>query len=383
MLDRLRPYLPLFLTILVAVAGGNGVALYLDDEDPATAPVKIIDFRAAQTSSTEITLPATKNAPEQTIVADTDQQVSRAEQKAAASDATPGLHEDAKDEMPPGVSKERLEAGREKTEELADEQLNAPQEVGGAQAYSCPPRYVVNQSALGRRRVGVALHLTVSNPGSLDAIRRLFNTPSFGASSNYGFELFNLRCQQWVPESRKAWTQGAFNSDYVSIEIITNLRTRSAWLNTPAFRRGVLAALVRDIALRHGAPLKLVDPVGCTARPGITDHDRLECGNTHVDVGTGFPWDVFMRQVRRGAQRARPVLYKPERVAVARRCYHRSRLFRTSGERRLRHLAYARRWIRVIGRQRAALRRLGLSGRLNRAQRHRILGGYATGRSCR
>jgi N-acetyl-anhydromuramyl-L-alanine amidase AmpD len=159
---------------------------------------------------------------------------------------------------------------------------------------------VVNQSALSGRRAGVALHFTVSDPGSLNAIFGLFNRRSFGASSNYGFELFNLRCEQWVPEGRKAWAQGNANSAYVSIEIISKDRSRASWLSSAAFKRGTLAALVRDIAKRQGTPLRRVNPSGCVWTPGIVDHDSLECGNTHWDVGTKFPWDVFMKQVRRG-----------------------------------------------------------------------------------
>lgn len=386
MLDRLRPYLLLFLTILAAVAGGTGISLYLDDEDPATPPVKIIDFRANQTEATEVTLPATAATPEQTITTDADQQQEPAEQKAAADDHSVGLHEDAVDETPPGVPAAKLEAGREKTSDLADEQLGPEVAPAGAQAYSCPRAPVVNQSGLSGRRVGVALHFTVSNSGSLLAIRRLFNTPSFGASSNYGFELFNLRCQQWVPENRKAWAQGAANSAYVSIEIISNNRSRASWLATPALKRGVLAALVRDIARRHGAPLKLVDPRGCVFPPGITDHDRLECGNTHWDVGPNFPWDVFMRQVRQGAATTTGpplVLAKPERKAATRRCYHRTRHLRArTAAGKARELRYARRWKSTIGRQRATLRRLGLTDRRDRKARHRVLGGYATGKAC-
>jgi N-acetyl-anhydromuramyl-L-alanine amidase AmpD len=265
------------------------------------------------------------------IVADTNQEqqpdeLGEARRSSADLLGNADLHEDTRDETPPGVRAATLQQGRIRTARLAEQQLARPERPAGAQAYSCQRAPVVNQSALSSRRVGVILHFTVSQPGSLDAIRGLFNRPSFGASSNYGFELFNLRCQQWVPEHRKAWAQGAANSAYVSIEIITNDRSRASWLATPALRRGVLAALVRDIARRHGAPLQLVDPVGCVFPPGITDHDRLECGNTHWDVGRNFPWDIFMRQVRAGTTSQRVRLRTPEQ---RRRCdvvnFHRRR----------------------------------------------------------
>jgi N-acetyl-anhydromuramyl-L-alanine amidase AmpD len=249
------------------------------------------------------------------VVADTDNQLEPDEVKEAANAVpdpspvgpaatpladNPDIHEDARDETPPGVSTAELKEGREESKELADEGLVAPIKPAGAQSYSCPSRPVVNQSALSAKRVGVALHFTVSDPGSGPVIRRLFNTPSFGASSNALFEPLSLKCWELVPFGRKAWAQGAANSAYYSIEIVSNDRSRASWLATPMIQRGTLAAFVRDLLKRIGAPMQLVDPVGCVFKPGLTDHDRLECGNVHWDVGRNFPWDVFMRQVRAG-----------------------------------------------------------------------------------
>lgn len=204
----------------------------------------------------------------------------------------PEIAQDMRDETPPGIS----------PQESADAEIEAPgvgqpQQPVGAQNYSCTPHYVVNQSPLSGARSGVALHFTVSGPGSLQAIWRLFNTPSFGASSNYGIEL-DGECEIWVAISRKGWAQGAFNSAYISIEIVTNDLSRQAWLASRIIHDGILASLVADLLRRTGAPPVLVDPVGCAAKAGVTDHSRLECGNTHWDVGPHFPWDVFMAQVR-------------------------------------------------------------------------------------
>lgn len=208
------------------------------------------------------------------------------------------LHEDSKDETPPGVSKEELKQGEAQTQAAADAMLVAPSQPAGAQNYDCRKHYVVNQSALTHKVIGVAMHFTVSDPGSLDAIRRLFNTPAFGASSTFGFELYNGRCEQWVPLNRKAWAQLSANSYYWSIEIASKDRSRASWLAAPAIKNGSLAGLVSDLLKQAGAPPRLVDPQGCTFLPGVVDHSRLECGNTHWDVGKNFPWDVFMHQVR-------------------------------------------------------------------------------------
>lgn len=248
------------------------------------------------------------------VTADTDQELQPAqveedkvsapesgEKPSIAAPADIDLHEDMKDETPPGVDPEVIEAGAEKTEELADETLDTPIAPAGAQAYSCPNHFVVNQSPLSGPRVGTALHFTVSDPGSINAIWRLFNTPAFGASSNFGIELSG-ECQTWVPRNRKAWAQGAANSAYFSIEIVTKDLTATQWRNAPIIKNGILAGLVRDLNRSVGAPLRKVDPVGCAWTPGIVDHDSLECGNTHWDVGRNFPWPLFIRQVNRGVK---------------------------------------------------------------------------------
>lgn len=284
--------------------------------------VVVLSSGANNNSDPKVQITVPLPGPNKVIQADKDNQLEPGEQKEAA-DAGIDLHEDTRDETPPGVSPAQLEAGKKATAEQAKKELVTPEKPGGAQNYSCRKHPVVNQSALTQRRVGVALHFTVSDPGSLTAIHDLFNRPSFGASSNYGFELYNLKCEQWVPESRKAWAQMAANSAYVSIEIISKDRSRSSWLASPAFKNGTLAALVRDIMRRQGSPLRHVNPSGCVWTPGIVDHDALECGNNHWDVGKAFPWDVFMRQVKAGVSPA--PLTKAQSRACSLLQFHRRR----------------------------------------------------------
>lgn len=239
------------------------------------------------------------------VQADANNNMSRAEQGEAGArpvsvapeapslaNSGPDIHEDTRDETPPGITRREADDALIEAPGIQD-----PRPPVGAQNYHCTPHYVVNQSPLSGARSGVALHFTVSPPGSLQAIWRLFNTPSFGASSNYGIEL-DGECEIWVAITRKGWAQGAFNSAYISIEIVTNDLSRAQWLAAEIIRDGILASLVADLLRQVGAPPRLVDPVGCSPLAGVTDHNRLECGNTHWDVGNNFPWDVFMRQVR-------------------------------------------------------------------------------------
>lgn len=285
------------LAALITMVGGITIALTAGpDEQPS---VEIHTGRG-------FVVLADPPGPAAPVVADRDQQLEPDEQAEAARSAPDlagniDVHEDMRDETPPGVSYAELAAGAEETRELADQVLVQPVEPAGAQAYSCPDKLVRNRSALSGPRVGTMLHFTVSRPGSGNVIWGLFNTPSFGASSNKLLELDGT-CSTLVPDNLKAWAQGAANSAYFSIEIVTNDLTREQWLAAPIIKRGILAALVRDLNRSVGAPLKLVDPVGCVWTPGVTDHDRAECGNTHWDVGKNFPWDDFMRQVQRGVR---------------------------------------------------------------------------------
>lgn len=210
------------------------------------------------------------------------------------ANAGPDIHEDTRDETPPGVTRDEADEAL-----ITPEGLVAPQPPAGAQNYRCERRYVRNYSnrAAGSKVSMLVLHFTVSRPGSMNAIFNLFNTPSFGASSTFGVELSG-ECEQWVPFDKKPWTNGAFNSATETWEIVTNDLSREQWLAAPLIKNGILASMLRDRARARGIPLKLVDPVGCTPRAGITDHNRLECGNNHWDVGKNFPWDVLFRQIR-------------------------------------------------------------------------------------
>lgn len=209
------------------------------------------------------------------------------------------IEEDMVDETPPGISQEEaLEAHVTPPNPLPEGQEYKPLPQGGANEFTCRQNYVRNYSprSTGVRVSMFVLHITVSSPGSLRAIWNLFNTPAFGASSTYLLEL-NKQCEQIVPWASKPWTQGAFNSSSESVEIVTNLLTRNEWLASPIIRDAMLAKLVVSRLKARGLPARLVDPVGCTPQAGYTDHERLECGNNHVDVGTGFPWDKFKVQV--------------------------------------------------------------------------------------
>lgn len=208
----------------------------------------------------------------------------------------PTVHEDLRDETPPGVD----QADVDKIEKAKPKGLGKPLPVGGAQNYSCTNHFVRNFSdrAPGTKVGLFVLHYTVSRPGSLNAIRGLFDRPSFGASSHLGLEPTG-RCEQWVAWNKKAWTQGAFNSVSDSVEIMAmGTESRSWWLAQPIIKNGILSAIVTDRLHARGIPPRHVNPVGCgVQQAGWTDHEALECGNTHHDVQPNFPYDVLQAQI--------------------------------------------------------------------------------------
>lgn len=287
-----------FLALAVAtflLLLGGGICFVLDDE--GTVVVK-------------------RPVPKQVlpnVQVDADKEKEPAEQKESGAEpsATPGadvsleqvgadIHEDSVDETPPGITRDEAdEALITPPNPLPADQEYEPQPQFGANTYRCPENFVRNYSS---RATGVkvsmqVLHFTVSGPGSLRAIWNLFNNPSFGASSTFLVEL-DKECEQIVPFGGKPWTNGAFNSATETYEIVTFNLTRNEWLATPLIRDAFLAKIVASRLKARGLPPVLVDPVGCTPKAGVTDHDRLECGNNHWDVGPNFPWGEFMRDVK-------------------------------------------------------------------------------------
>lgn len=269
--------------VAVVVALGQ-VGVFDDDPPPAAAPI----FPGVTFDKDNNVSPAEK--------------VESGARPLASSPAVPELanvgpdiHEDARDETPPGISRDEADDAL-----VNPPGLRKPQPFrGGAQTVRCDSHPVRNWSyrASGVRVSQFVLHFTVSPPGSINGIRAMFDNPSSGASSHIGLEL-DGECQQWVDWAHKAWTAGAFNSASDQVEIVTNNLTRNEWLAAPILRDAILARIIVERLKARGLPPTLVDPEGCTPRAGVTDHNRLECGNNHWDVGPGFPWDKLMAQVR-------------------------------------------------------------------------------------
>jgi N-acetylmuramoyl-L-alanine amidase len=299
---RWRRAVVLLLTVATFFAGGAFTLELADDDGDGAIDGGTISYRPAKPKPTPV--PGV-----QAVQPDANNEQSVQEQakgENATTDAPqvgPAAHEDLRDESPPGVPVESVKAG---LTDLDAEGKTGPRPVGGAQNYRCTYKPVGNQSSRnGQKPLLAVLHYTVSRnrPGTSDvyAIRNLFNSLAFGASSTYVID-FEGNCLKLMPESAKPWTQGNFNGRSISVEIIAyGDETAKQWQASRLIKNGVLASLWRDVMRRNGLPLRLVNPVGCgVQRAGWTDHNRLECGNDHHDVTPNFPYLLFQRQLTLG-----------------------------------------------------------------------------------
>jgi hypothetical protein len=244
----------------------------------------------------------------------------------------PAAQSPLRDETPPDVPKSELHQGEAKTRSLGKQLPDQPQPVGGAQGFSVRKDFsghVYSDFPTGVKPTEFCVHYTVSPNiagwGDVLSIQSLFKRTMAASATFIGD--FEAHFLQMVPLDHKAWTQGTFNPKCrASIELIaTGRETRAQWLASPLFKRAKLAALVSDVMKRYGIPRRFVDPSGCVAPPGWTDHNHIECGNDHLDVSpvcafnnavtghplypsfhpagcTGFPFDVFRRQLADAAR---------------------------------------------------------------------------------
>lgn len=218
------------------------------------------------------------------------------------------LRDTTPDDVPPVVLERADEAEAATADRLDLPPANDPNTTGGAQLNPCVDHTAqTRRSSYGAYRgirsiFGTVLHETIGPnvPGIADVAGTAgyLNRVGLSASDIMDFE---GNCWHTVPYTYNPYTQGPFNEDYDSLEIVaTGRETRAQWLAAPIFKRHILANYLLDRLKARGVPLRLVDPIGCTAQAGYTDHHRLECTNNHTDQLPGFPFDVLARQLHDG-----------------------------------------------------------------------------------
>lgn len=145
----------------------------------------------------------------------------------------------------------------------------------------------------------VVIHTTEGSYAS--AVNWLLNDAS-DISAHYVVSDIHRPGHEWVevtamvPEAEKAWTAKSVNSLAVQYELAGYARrTRQEWLTKYRVQLETTAALVAEDVLQYGIPVK-------RDFPGILGHGDLGkhgFPNDHTDPGAGFPWDVFLDDVRR------------------------------------------------------------------------------------
>ena len=165
-------------------------------------------------------------------------------------------------------------------------------------------RIVGNQSSRdGARPALIVLHTTTDPDGGkpqfrdkpgLKDLRRLgnwFANPDSAVSSHVANDEQGHDAR-YVRDSRKAWTEVAFNSVGLSIEqIATDEYSRGTWLRQRAAQLENTAEWIAHWHRRWGIPIARARVSGTTVlRPGVATHAQLgSAGGGHHDPGPGYP----------------------------------------------------------------------------------------------
>jgi hypothetical protein len=135
-----------------------------------------------------------------------------------------------------------------------------------------------------------------------------FSQSDVEASSHVGIDA--VETLQYVPYDRAAWTLRSGNPISDNAELCVFSRwVRAQWLSTGTVDgcvnpRAILsraAVWARSRAIARGIPLQHLTPVQVgQGLWGLIAHRDWTIGmrdGTHIDVGTEFPWDVFLAEV--------------------------------------------------------------------------------------
>jgi hypothetical protein len=138
---------------------------------------------------------------------------------------------------------------------------------------------------LSDRRVRyIVIHTTQSSfPVVLDYFRR----PGTPVGAHYVVRASDGLTVQMIDERRVAFHDACFNDESIGIEHEGFVEAGQRWYSEEMYRAS--AALVRDIAARHGIPLDREHVLGHGETPDCSDH---------VDPGPSWDWDRFFAAVR-------------------------------------------------------------------------------------
>lgn len=165
---------------------------------------------------------------------------------------------------------------------------------------------VVNNG--GRRSLaqirGIVLHTTEGHdrPGvsDLEGLGEFFNKPAVKASSHVAVDGEGISAR-FVADSRKAWTQAAYNGQMLSIEQIGfSAFKRWQWVR----RNQQLVKVAKYIAwwsTKYDIPIRKGKVKnGVVTKAGVFRHSDLGAlGGNHSDPGAGYPLHRVLQLARR------------------------------------------------------------------------------------
>lgn len=165
-----------------------------------------------------------------------------------------------------------------------------------------------SSSRYGVKARVVTLH-TAEGARNKESLYSYFNQAHVNASSHVGIDANGVA--DWISRDRASWTLRNGNGYSVNAELCAFARwTRAQWLSTSpvdgcANPRQIVrnaAAWARRECLALGIPVRILTVAQMRAgEAGIIDHDTYTDATgdgSHWDVGEGFPWDVFLADIK-------------------------------------------------------------------------------------
>jgi hypothetical protein len=228
------------------------------------------------------------------------------------------LESGLRDETPSGTTPDQVDAIQKAADKIKATLPPLPTAGATQGVPGCRTEFVANQSSrLGVRPTQFWLHYTVSHNiagwADVNAIVKLFDTPSFQASSNFVLD-GEGNCAYIVPIENKAWAQAGANRFAISFEII-DYGNESTYLPPAGMKK--LQSVLQVLSQRTGIPLVRGAVSNCTpVKSGIVHHyDGGICAGGHHDIQP-FNIDTVVKQIAAGARPSKKTVWVRHRLAV-------------------------------------------------------------------
>ena len=149
----------------------------------------------------------------------------------------------------------------------------------------------------------IVLH-TAEGARTIESLGNFFAQSSSQVSSHVGADDKVNTVGEYVKRPNKAWTQAAYNSAAVSVELCAFASwSRSEWLDNHRNMLDNCAKWIAEEAAYYGIPItKLSASQAQGSGRGVCQHvDLGAAGGGHTDCGSGFPMDEVLEMARGGS----------------------------------------------------------------------------------